>query len=206
MTLRMVTSLPRAGTLVLVMLVALLAGCASAGKTMDKAMSAIGLGKPETPTPGSTKVNLPVHIFAGGNLNAGSGKKPLALVVKVYQLRSLQRFEQTPFDSFLDADKERAALGDDLVSSHETLVLPSQHYDITETLPDDVPYLGIVALFRAPAAQRWRYAYDVKASMPAGVTLGAHACALSSTAGKLVTDLADDPGSLASARCPDMAH
>ncbi|KRE89295.1 hypothetical protein ASG87_02830 [Frateuria sp. Soil773] len=202
------TAIPtlRATTLLPLMLATLLAGCASAGKTMDKAMSAIGLGKQEAPAEAPAKTRLPLHVFAGGNLNAGSGKKPLALVVKVYQLRSLQRFEQTPFDSFLDTDKERAALGQDLVDSHEMLVLPSQHYDIVEALPNDAPYLGVVALFRAPAAQRWRYAYDVKASMPAGITLGAHACALSSTAGKLVTDLADDPGSLASARCPDMAH
>jgi type VI secretion system protein VasD len=168
--------------------------------TFERMMQAVGLAKPKAPPP--TEQKLPLRIFTAQNLNAGQGTKALALVVKVYHLRSLDRFEQTPFDSFLDPDKTRAALGDDLIDSREVLLLPSQHYVSTEHMPLDTRYLGFVALFRAPAAHRWRFAYDVKRSTTTGITLGVHACAMSSTAGALVTDLSDSPGSLASVHCP----
>jgi type VI secretion system protein VasD len=196
------------------------AGCASGGGTapsagdaasaagqveaasgpIERVMQAIGLAKAKAPAP--TEQQLPLRIFTAQNLNAGPGRKALALVVKVYHLRSLDRFKQTPFDDFLDKDKTQAALGDDLIDSREMLLLPDQHYVSTEHMPLDTRYLGFVALFRAPAAQRWRFVYDVKGSMASGVTLGVHACAMSSTDGALVTELPDDPGSLASVHCP----
>jgi type VI secretion system protein VasD len=167
---------------------------------ITRMMQAVGLARKAVPKP--TEQQLPLRIFTASNLNAGPGSKALALVVKVYHLRSLDRFQQTPFDAFLDKDKTRAALGDDLIDGREMLLLPDQHYVSTEHMPLDTRYLGFVALFRAPAAQRWRFAYDVKRSTAGGITLGVHACAMSSTDGALVTELPDDPGSLASVHCP----
>lgn len=168
--------------------------------TIERMMQAVGLAKPKPPAP--TEQQLPLRIFTAQNLNAGRGRKALALVVKVYHLRSLDRFEQTPFDDFLDKTRTQAALGDDLIDSREMLLLPDQRYISTEHMPLDARYLGFVALFRAPAAERWRFAYDVKRSTASGITLGVHACAMSSTAGALVTELSDNPGSLASVHCP----
>ncbi|MDI3263335.1 MAG: type VI secretion system lipoprotein TssJ [Fulvimonas sp.] len=195
----------------------LLAGCASSASApsvpdaagqvtepsaLGKVMQAVGLAKPKVAQP--SEQQLPLRIFTAANLNAGTGRQPLALVIKIYQLKSLDRFNQTPFDAFLDADKARTALGDDLVNSREMLLLPEQRYTSTEHLPPEVRYIGFVALFRAPAAQRWRFAYDVKGSLASGITLGVHACALSSTSGALATELPDDPGSLASVNCPKL--
>lgn len=220
MTMRM-HSLPR---LTLCGLVALgLAGCATTGGAareagtaagdaatqqavtaasgpLDRVMQTIGLAPKPAPTVVAPRV--PLRIFTAPNLNAGAGSKPLALVVKVYQLKSLDHFRQTPFDTFLDADKARAALGSDFVDGREMLVLPDQHYASTEQLSPEVRYLAFVALFRGPAADRWRFVYDVKRSTGTGITLGVHACAMSSTAGALVTELADDPASLVSVHCP----
>lgn len=167
---------------------------------LDRVMQTVGLVK--APPPAPVDQALALRIFTAKNLNAGTGRKPLALVVKVYRLRSLDRFRQTPFDTFLDKDKTQAALGDDLVDGREMLLLPDQHYVSTEQLPNEVKYLGFVALFRSPAAQRWRFAYDVPRSATGGITLGVHACAMSSTQGALVTELPDDAGSLASVHCP----
>lgn len=167
---------------------------------LDRMMQTIGLAPKPISAPTTQSIQL--RVFTAPNLNAGAGSKPLALVVKVYRLKSLDHFQQTPFDTFLDADKVRAALGSDLVDGREMLVLPDQHYASTEQLPPDVRYLAFVALFRSPAADRWRFAYDVKHSTRTGITLGVHACAMSSTAGALVTELADDPASLVSVHCP----
>ncbi|MGP1666974.1 MAG: type VI secretion system lipoprotein TssJ [Rhodanobacter sp.] len=168
-------------------------------KPFERMMQAVGLAKDTVPPP--TEKQIPLRIFTAQNLNAGAGSKPLALVVKVYHLRSLERFKQTPFDDFLDKSKTEAALGADLIDSREMLLLPEQRYISTEHMPLDTRYLGFVALFRAPAAQRWRFAYELSSSMESGITLGVHSCAMSSTAGALVTELPDDAGALSSVHC-----
>lgn len=171
----------------------------SATGTMGRMMQALGLAKPKPPAP--TEQQLPLRIFTAQNLNAGESTKPLALVVMVYHLRSMDRFKLMSFDDFLEKGKTKSALGDDLIDSREMLLLPTQRYISTEHMPLDTRYLGFVAFFRVPAAGRWRFAYDVKGSVASGITLGVHGCALSSTAGALVTELPDSPGSLASVHC-----
>ena len=44
-------------------------------------------------------------------------------------------------------------------------------------------YIGVVALFRAPAGQRWRVSFSASEAQKSGITIGAHACALSVGAG-----------------------
>ncbi|MBE1161093.1 type VI secretion system lipoprotein TssJ [Dyella acidiphila] len=182
------------------------AGASQPG-AMSKMMQAIGLAKAPPPQPPQpVEALVPLRIYTAKNLNAGNGKKALALVVKVYHLRSPDRFNQTPFDDFLDNSKEQSDLGNDLIDSREMLVLPDQRYITVEHMPGDTRYLGFVAQFRTPAALRWRFVYDVKKSSTSGITLGVHACAMSSTAGALLTELPDDPGSLASVHCPSLSQ
>jgi type VI secretion system protein VasD len=199
-----------------------LAGCASSGVTpqaadsavtqagevsstasksvgiVSKILQAVGLEKTSEPV----GQQLQMRIFTARNLNAGNGDKALALVVKVYYLRSLSRFNAMSFDTFLSKKKVRSALGDDLIDSREMLLLPNQRYVSVEHLPATARYLGVVALFRSPSSLRWRFAYDAARSSKAGITLGMHACAMSSTSGSLVTALPDNAGSLASVHCP----
>lgn len=205
--------------LLLLPVLALLGGCASSGGASPSAdgvisqagrptpaasegllqqlMQTVGLSKKQ-----ATEQQLQLRIFTAQNLNAGNGKKALALVVKVYYLRSLDRFNTAPFNDFLSKSKARAALGSDLLDSREMLLLPGQRYISTEHLPLNARYLGVVALFRTPAVKRWRFAYDVTGSENSGITLGMHSCAMSSTSGALVTELPNDPSSLASVNCP----
>lgn len=162
-------------------------------------LQAIGLDKqPGRPT----SYALPLRIFTAGNLNAARGDQGLALVLKVYHLRSPEQFEQAPFNDFLDSHAIRDDLGDSLIDSRQMMLLPGQHYVSTEHLPPAATYVGFVALFRGPAAHRWRFVYSVPKSTASGITLGVHACALSSTAGALVTQLAEPADSLASVHCP----
>lgn len=145
-----------------------------------------------------TLVSLRIH--AAENLNQGTHKKPLAQVIKIYHLRATERFEQTPFDSFLDDTQELRALGSDLVNVREMLLLPEQKYSLNEKLENGAAFIGVVAFFRQPAERRWRFVYDAKASGQSGITLGVHACALTSTQGALInTDGAVD--TLATVRC-----
>lgn len=174
-------------------------GCASTGGVVGKTLELVGLKAPADPAP-KEKV-VPLRLYAGDNLNAGKDKRGLALVVRVYQLRSPQRFEQASFDAFLDEAHEQAALGDDLLGATEILLMPGQRHEVLERVAAEGSYLGVVALFRSPAATRWRFAFDAGAASKEGITLGLHACAMTTTSAALVTTLASEPHSLSSVNC-----
>lgn len=184
------------------LLAVLAAGCASTnpvGKAVRKTLEATGLAeaKPQAPP------EIPLRLFAGGNLNSGTDGRASAVIVKIYHLRSLQRFEQAPLTSFLDAAGEQAALGADLLSSTEVVLTPGGRQQLQEKMSEGATVLGVVALFRAPAEGRWRFAFDTTRADAArdGVTVGIHACALSTDSAALLTRVVGDAGSLASVRC-----
>jgi len=180
-----------------------LAGCASSGgigKAVNRTLESIGIkegdGKPEERL-------IPLRLYAGDNLNAGNGDRALAAVVKVYHLRDANRFERAPFDAFLDETREREVLADDLISVNEVVLTPGAQHEIEERLGPDAGVIGVVALFRAPAANRWRLAFDsrYKRVEKDGVTIGVHACALSTSSPSLISRVAGNASSLASAKC-----
>ncbi|MEQ4573553.1 MAG: type VI secretion system lipoprotein TssJ [Gammaproteobacteria bacterium] len=178
-----------------------LCSCASGGigKAMNRTLQAVGL-KEDTPKAPS---QIPLRLLAGTNLNAGNDGKPTAAVLKIYHLRGAQRFEQAPFSAFLDQAGEQAALGADLLSVNEIVLMPGMKQELDEKISSGTGTIGVVALFRAPAEGRWRLAFDATVPELAteGITVGAHRCALTTSAPGLVTKLSGDPSSLASVRC-----
>lgn len=178
-------------------------GCASSaggGGVVAKTLQAVGIRDNPAQLPAEQQVEL--RLFPGENLNAGASVRPLALVLRVYHLRGTQRFEQAPFDTFLDESRERSVLGDDLVRVNEVVLVPGKPHQLREVLSGDAAALGVVALFMAPAPQRWRLAFDARhKSVAEGITLGLHACAMTTTSAALTSPLGDDPASLAATRC-----
>ena len=171
----------------LLAVVLLLGGCKSGGEG------------PETP-PGIT---VPLRLYAGDNLNAGDDGRGLATVVRIYHLRGMQRFEQAPFDVLMDETREQAALGSDLVQAREVVLTPGMRREFEERLSADTNHIGVVALFRAPASGRWRYAFDARQEgvVEEGITIGLHACAMTTGSTALSTPVPGDASSLASVRC-----
>ena len=155
-----------------------------------KALEATGLKKPEVPelpkVPDSALPDrrLTWRIHASPSLNVTEQGQSLALLTRLYRLRSPDAFLQAAPDTFGDPTKEKEVLGDDLVSVREVQLIPGKPYDTTEKVPRDVRYVGIVGLFRAPATNRWRYAFSTASAERSGLTLGAHACAISVQAGE----------------------
>lgn len=146
---------------------------------------------------------LPLRIYTATNLNSGRNPHGIALVLKVYHLRSLAQFQQMNFDNFLDDKQAQAKLGSSLIDSRQMLLLPGKQYISTEELPEGTDYIGFVALFRGPAPQRWRFAYNAPESAKSGITMGIHGCAMSSTSGALMTQLDSKADSLSGVQCPD---
>jgi len=165
------------------------------GELGDKALTAVGLKKPEVPEmpemPNVPDSALPDRrilwrVFASGSLNVTDSGQPLALVVRLYKLKSPDAFLQAPYETFGDAAKEKTALNDDLVSVRELQLIPGQRFESTDKVARDARYVGIVALFRNPTKGRWRYAFSAAAAEKSGLSLGAHACAMSVQVGEAI--------------------
>lgn len=179
-----------------------LAGCASGGTlgtTVDRTLAAVGLKDARAVADQQRTVDIELH--GAGNLNAGGGTKGMALVVRVYQLRDAQRFEQAPMAYFLDTGNEPDRLGDDVVDVSDRVVLPGETQRWRLRLADDARHVGVVALFRHPGDGPWRFVFDGRRAIREGVVIGGHACAMTTASPALSTRMSGDPMRLSGVRC-----
>jgi type VI secretion system protein VasD len=170
--------------------VLMLTGCASGG-IVDKGLEFVGLKKPEAPA--GLDAELPkvqlqkkvtLRLHAGQVLNVDPNGRSLALVTRIYKLRSTSQFLQAPYAAFTGPVSEKPVFADDVISMQEVVLTPGQKHEVVETLPLDTSHVAVVALFRSPDPQRWRFAFEAKPASNSGITLGAHACAMSVAAGE----------------------
>jgi len=168
----------------------LLAGCAAGvsvlGAAASTALQAVGVGKPEVPDSQKPPRDIGLTLYAAPNLNAANDKRPLALVVRLYTLKDPTSFQQAPFDTFTDPAKEKTTLGGDLLGVREVTLIPGQRYSVTEKVSREAQAFGIVALFRDPAIQRWKFAFDPGKSEKSGIMIGLHNCAMTVTNGAVI--------------------
>lgn len=152
-----------------------------------------GLGKPADLAPAlQAPRHVALHLQAAPRLNVSAGGQSLALVVRIYKLRQNGAFENAPLAAFLDPSNEKQALGADLLEVRELTMVPGQQLDLDEAVTREAGYLGVVALFRAPAPQRWRVAFAAADAERNGITVGLLACALSiGTGAKAAAFVAD---------------
>lgn len=175
-----------------------LSGCAqvsalqAAGTAIGTVLEITGIAKKENLDPSKTNRDLPIKIHAGDQLNLTSTGKPLSLVVKIYVLRSPEHLKTLTYHQTTSAEGEKEALGEDLVSVREIVLLPGKAYDGILKVPGDATTIGVVGMFRAPYQSRWKLAFESKPSFDAGITIGAHACALSASRGALVIDISPE--------------
>jgi len=168
-----------------------LAGCSSVtavrvlGAAVTAARETAGLKEPTGVGEDRPYRPLTLTLAGGERLNATAAGEALALVVQVYQLREGSAFATLPYAQAVNAERARAALGEDLVALRELTLLPGRTYRLDEPVRTDVRIVGIVALYRAPAPNRWKLAFDRDASTRDGITVGFHACAMTVGTGEL---------------------
>jgi type VI secretion system protein VasD len=164
----------------------LLAACAGgSGPSPAGLLEAAGLRKPPpVPEAQLPPRNVALRLHAAKRLNVDARGQPLALLVRVYKLRQRTAFEQAPYAAFLSPQSERESFGADLLEVKELTLVPGQQVELNEKLSREAGWLGVVALFHAPQAQGWRLAVAAPEAEQAGVTVGLHACAMSSGAAK----------------------
>ena len=187
--------------------VALSACSTQGGGPIDKALEIVGLKTP--PAIEQLPKELPVlpkklalRLHASEQLNTDPAGRSLALVARVYKLRNSEAFMQAPYDAFASPSPDRNdAWARDVVEVREVVLAPGQRHEVVETIAPGTSHLAVVALFRSPAEQRWRFVFDAKgAAAGNGITVGLHACAMSVAEGPVV-DAALETQRLAGVRC-----
>jgi type VI secretion system protein VasD len=126
--------------------------------------------------------SVALRLHAAKRLNLDARGQSLALLVRVYKLRQRAAFDGAPYAAFLSPQAEREALGADLLEVRELTLVPGQQLELNEKLPREAGWLGVVALFHSPLQQGWRLAFAAPQAEQAGVTIGLHACAMSTGA------------------------
>jgi len=160
------------------------------GAMKDKALETIGLKKPEAPVmpevPDSVLPDWKIQwkVYASESLNVDEQGRPLAVLTRIYKLKSPDAFLNAPPEVFGDPAKEKEALADDLISVRELQLIPGQRHESLDKVTRQARYIGIVALFRKPSARHWRYAFSSPAAAKSGLNIGVHACAMSVQAGE----------------------
>jgi type VI secretion system protein VasD len=179
-----------------------LQGCA-AGSIAGAALQIAGAQKPpELPDAQKPPRNVAIKLHAAQNLNAGKAVQPMALATRIYKLRQTAGFQQMNFNAFLNAQTERELLGNDLLEVKEVMLIPGQRYAVVEKVTREAYFIGVVALFQAPAEQRWRLSFAAADAEKAGITVGLHACAMSVGAGAVATTAVNETGKpLTAVRC-----
>jgi type VI secretion system protein VasD len=186
------------------LVLAALSGCGTVAEIVGSGLEKAGLKQPASLSEAKAMVPLTkdvtLRIHAGEGLNVDPDARPLSVVVRIYRLGSAEAFARAPLSAFKDAHSEKAAFGDEILAVREVVLTPRQKYEVVESLPQSVKFVGIVALFRAPSQDRWRFVFDKEAAARTGITMGAHACALSVSIGQPIL-VAPELARLAGARC-----
>lgn len=178
-----------------------LQGCAAAS-IAGAAIEIAGMRKPqELPDAQRPPRNVSIRLHTGPNLNAGSSNQSLALATRIYKLRQSATFQRMSFDDFLNSQVERELLGTDLLEVKEVMLIPGQRYEISEKVVRETYFIGVVALFRAPADNRWQVVFAASDAEKSGITLGLHACAISVGNGAAMIAASDSGASLATLHC-----
>ncbi len=98
-----------------------------------------------------------LYSEADARLNLDLTERPLSVVMNVYQLKDRQTFARLTFEDFVSGKTDAELFGEDLVSKSEFVVLPGSKQFIDAKLAPDAHFIGIVAAYRMPADQQWRY-------------------------------------------------
>jgi type VI secretion system protein VasD len=158
------------------------AGCAG-GAGSGGLLEATGIRKaPPLPDAQLPPRSVALRLHAAKRLNLDARGQSLALLVRVYKLRQRAAFEGAPYAAFLSPQAERETLGADLLEVRELTLVPGQKLELNEKLSREAGWIGVVALFHSPLQQGWRLAFAAPEAEQAGVTIGLHACAMSTGA------------------------
>ncbi len=113
------------------------------------------------------KEKLILTADGGNQLNLDATGKPLSVVMRVYQLTTLERFASIDADTLWDNAQQ--ALGNTLVESQEITLLPGLGQVDQWPLQPAAQYVGVAAFFRNDENSRWKVAFDARSLRKDGI-------------------------------------
>lgn len=131
---------------------ALLAACSSAsgGPTVT------------TPPPGCEPPQLEIFLQADARVNLAETGQPMPVEVRALLLRDRAVFDSLDFETVWQRSEE--VLARHLVSSSSLTVYPGKLKIHPLKSTPEVAYVALVAIFRKPEANGWKYVVDVRQS------------------------------------------
>jgi type VI secretion system protein VasD len=112
--------------------------------------------KPKVPRP-RPAIKIAVEGEATTTINRDVNGDPNSVVVRIYHLKDKGEFNKLTFDMVNSGRTDQELLGADFISRSEFVVVPGNTLRDTTDLAGDTKYVGVVALFRKPDPNYWRY-------------------------------------------------
>ncbi|WP_224082164.1 type VI secretion system lipoprotein TssJ [Cupriavidus laharis] len=131
------------------LLVTLIAGCGVGQAVKDSTVEAAKWAF-------TTQVKtMNLDLISRSSLNSNGGGQSLSTVVRLYQLKNAQGFEQLSYEQLQATDLE--LLRPDLLAVKDVVLRPGAVVSISEPMKDGTEYVGVVALFREAGKEAvWR--------------------------------------------------
>lgn len=125
----------------------------------------------------SPKVDITLQ--AAKNVNPNPGGKASPIVVRLYELKSLDAFSGEDF--FALYDNEKTVLGDQLLAKEEIELKPGETREITHGVDPATRFVGVIAAYRDIDHAKWRVSFPVGTSGTTEATVSLERLAVSIT-------------------------
>jgi type VI secretion system protein VasD len=120
-------------------------------------LSGCGGGGDSAAAPKTT--GLRFIVAADELINPNTESQPAPVVVRIYELKSLNAFLQATFFQLLDNDT--ALLGPDMLGKREIEIKPGEKQAFDRATPVETRYIGVIAGFRESDKATWRTNMDI---------------------------------------------
>ena len=120
-------------------------------------------------TVGIGSTDLDARIEATSSVNPDDSGRASPIVVRIYELKSADTFQNTDFFSLYD--KESATLGQDMNGREELELQPKGVKTVKLEVQKDTQYIGVMAAYRDIDKAHWRATYKLRAHATNRVTI-----------------------------------
>ncbi|MBB1631579.1 type VI secretion system lipoprotein TssJ [Cupriavidus sp. UME77] len=94
---------------------------------------------------------MSLDLTSRSSLNTNGAGQSLSTVVRIYQLKTPQAFEQLSYARLQANDLE--LLKPDLLATKDVILLPDASVSLSEPMHAEAEYVGVIALFRSPGKE-----------------------------------------------------
>ncbi|MDB6141980.1 MAG: hypothetical protein JWP80_1024 [Pseudomonas sp.] len=115
----------------------------------------------------SSDAEVVLTVDGGNDLNLDESGKPLSVVVRMYQLTTLERYVSVNSEHLWETPE--AALGGTLLDVRELTLLPGMGQIERWPLVANAQYIGVAAFFRSGIDSRWKVAFAADAFRKDGI-------------------------------------